>query len=437
MNIYLIKENETLEEMQQSDFSSERDIQRIVENNLETIFSYDFIESEFSLGNFRIDTLAYDSEINSFVIIEYKNRRSSSVIDQGYSYLSLLLNNKSEILLKYASKTQIFLSKSDVNWNQSKVIFISPNFNKYQLESVNFRDIPFELWEIQKFNDDIITLNQLTDLGKSKSSVESIENISEDKAKVNEEVKVYSEEYHLKNMLPEIADLYEELRDNILDISSKVKPKFNKRYIAFNNGSFNFCNVVLTPRGIRLILKMETQELDDGKGTFSSKSKTGGYAPGNYETILNSNEDIEYIISCVKQAFKDSNQIRDNYTSRKRETYAEEDHLNGVPNVLQETYNTIRNHVVENIPNVDIKVTKGYIGFNNGRRTFLSVVLRDRNIRLYLNTFEALSDPKGQFKEVPRVGGYAAGNYEIVLTHSKNHDIEYVLEMIEEVANST
>ena len=59
------------------------------------------MKSEFTLHNFRIDTLAFDEESKSFVIIEYKKDKSFSVVDQGYAYLSLMLNNKADFILEY------------------------------------------------------------------------------------------------------------------------------------------------------------------------------------------------------------------------------------------------------------------------------------------------------------------------------------------------
>jgi len=56
------------------EFRLEKDFQRLVEQNLQTIFNCKLIASEFSTGNIhsgRIDTLAL-SEDNNPVIIEYK-----------------------------------------------------------------------------------------------------------------------------------------------------------------------------------------------------------------------------------------------------------------------------------------------------------------------------------------------------------------------------
>ena len=98
-------EGKTLVSVKELQIDLEKDIQNLTEANLELVFDLKFISSEFSLHNFRIDTLAFDDENNSFVIIEYKRDRSFSIIDQGYAYLYLMLNNKADFILEYNEKT--------------------------------------------------------------------------------------------------------------------------------------------------------------------------------------------------------------------------------------------------------------------------------------------------------------------------------------------
>ena len=43
-------------------FNLEKDIQKLIEKNTETFFGLEFVRSEFSIGEFRIDTLCYDNE---------------------------------------------------------------------------------------------------------------------------------------------------------------------------------------------------------------------------------------------------------------------------------------------------------------------------------------------------------------------------------------
>ena len=126
----LFIENKTLlNEVEQTSFKLEKDIQSLVEKNTENVFNLKLIKSELSVGQYRIDSLCYDEEDNSFVIIEYKKGSSYSVIDQGYTYLQLLLNNKSEFLLVLSQYFNRVLNIQDIIWSQSKIIFISPSFN--------------------------------------------------------------------------------------------------------------------------------------------------------------------------------------------------------------------------------------------------------------------------------------------------------------------
>jgi RecB family endonuclease NucS len=126
MPLFSIK-NDKLEHVKEVPFKSERlDIQRVTEASIKEVFGFEFVRSELELGNLRIDTLAFDSENKSFVIVEYKIDQSFSVIDQGYAYLGLLLNNKAEFILEYNEHKGQSLKRDDVDWSVQKVIFVSP-----------------------------------------------------------------------------------------------------------------------------------------------------------------------------------------------------------------------------------------------------------------------------------------------------------------------
>ena len=159
MDLYNLKKNK-LSEVRRLSFDLEKDIQMLVEQNVETLFDLEFVSTEFRVGAFRLDSLCFDNETNSFVVIEYKKGSSYSVIDQGYLYMSVLLNNKSDFILEYIEKTGK-PKKSEVDFSQSRIIFISQSFNSYQKNSVNFKDVPFELWEIKKYSNGTISLNQI------------------------------------------------------------------------------------------------------------------------------------------------------------------------------------------------------------------------------------------------------------------------------------
>jgi len=147
----LFRIEKELKYIKEKPFKLEKEIQELTENNLNTIFGLDFVKSEFALNNFRIDTLAFDKDANAFVIIEYKRDKNFSVIDQGYAYLSLMLNNKADFILEFNENLDKTLKRNDVDWSQSRVMFISPAFTTYQREAINFKDLPIELWEVKRY----------------------------------------------------------------------------------------------------------------------------------------------------------------------------------------------------------------------------------------------------------------------------------------------
>ena len=120
MDVYS-KQNKKLNSVEIIPFKKEKDIQDLVEQNSMTLFGVDFVSSEFTIGEFRIDTLCFDHDNNSFVIIEYKKGSSYSVIDQGYSYLSKMLNNKDSFILEYC-KNKIIYNATHINTGLNEIL---------------------------------------------------------------------------------------------------------------------------------------------------------------------------------------------------------------------------------------------------------------------------------------------------------------------------
>lgn len=234
MEVYELKNNQA-QSLNLVPFNLEKDIQELVEKNTESFFNVEFIKTEYTVGKYRIDSLCYDKENKSFVIIEYKKGKSYSVIDQGYTYLQLLLNNKSDFLLTLSQHMNKVLSADDIDWSQSKIIFVSPSYNSYQKDSVNFKNVPFELWEIKRFSNSTIALNK-----HQATSNESIESLSSGKsnsviASVSREVKTISEEDHTSNSDEIIVAKWKELKE-LLDVFDDISIVPKKNYISLMKG---------------------------------------------------------------------------------------------------------------------------------------------------------------------------------------------------------
>jgi predicted transport protein len=299
----LFKIGQQLEQIKESPFKLEREIQQLTEKNLNTLLRLDFIRSEFSLNNFRIDTLAFDREAKSFVIIEYKRDKTFSVIDQGYAYLSLMLNNKADFILEFNESQNLSLKRNDVDWTQSRVIFISPFFTTYQREAINFKDLPIELWEVKKYENNTVAFEQVQK-ASAKESIKTISRSDETVESVSKEVKVFTEQDHLQKSDFETRELYEQLKDRLLNMDDNVSVQPKKQTVGFKIDNNFFCDIVLQGKGLKIYLNLKSGELQDQKNIARDVSNVGHCGNGSYEIKLTDLEDIDYISSLLKQSLR-------------------------------------------------------------------------------------------------------------------------------------
>ena len=309
MDLYNLKKNK-LEEVDRVNFKLEKEIQTLVEENVEILFNLEFISSEFSVSSFRLDSLCFDNETNSFVVIEYKRGSSYSVIDQGYSYMSTMLNNKSDFILEYIEKTGKSLKKSDVDFSQSRILFVSPSFNSYQKNSVNFKDVPFELWEIKKYSNGTIGLDQ--HLSSSKESIEVVEGNKNSVIKdVGKEVIVYTEDSVFEGKDNSIKELYHQLREKVSNWEG-FSEDYHKSHVRFKNN--NKIKVYVNVQ--KKCLKIDLLSRTDFSGKVKSvKKKFVLDDPKNLFTLIKSNyqetysfrmsntKNLDYIVLMLKQKF--------------------------------------------------------------------------------------------------------------------------------------
>jgi len=313
MDLYNLKNNKLIP-VERKPFKLEKNIQNIIENNVDVLFDLEFVSSEFTVGDFRLDSLCFDNQTNSFVIIEYKKGSSYSVIDQGYSYMSVMLNHKSDFILEYIEQKDKNIKKDEIDWSQSRIIFISPSFNSYQKNSVNFKDVPFELWEIKRFSNNSISLNQ--HLSSSKESIQKIEgNKNSVITDVGKEVKVFEENDHISKSSKDLIENWNRLKENFSQLEGvELVPKRN--YISLMIGSKNISFNTFRKETIQIELlrgninpdgskSRNYFNLDDPKNIseesfWTWKSGTKGTI---YKIRFDKNSDIEYILFLIKQKY--------------------------------------------------------------------------------------------------------------------------------------
>lgn len=295
-------ENRSLCSLKEKPFKLEKEIQTLFEKNLDQITNYKLIKSEFIIKNSRIDTLAFDQESKAFVIIEYKRERNDGVVDQGLSYLNLMLEYKSDFIVEYNESCNKNLKRTDVDWSQSKILFVAPSFNNYQKQSSNFKDLPIELWEIKRFENDIILINPIKK-SQAAPSFKEVQNYSDKISlhKIVTEIKVYTEDDHLEGKSDYIKELYESFKSAILALSSDIEIEFNKYYIAFKK-SRNIVDIHIQQKGLKMWINLKKGELDDSKKLATDISGKGHWGNGDYQLNISDTKDLEYLMSLVKQS---------------------------------------------------------------------------------------------------------------------------------------
>lgn len=300
MQLFNIK-HDKLNSIDEQPFKLEKDIQNLFEKNLQTISNLKFVKSEFAVKDYRIDTLAYDTEANAFVIIEYKKGSNLSVIDQGVTYLNLMLEYKANFIIEYNESCKENLKRNQIDWSQSKIIFVAPAFTEYQKQSTNFKDLPIELWEIKKFENNLISINPV----KKSKSAPTISNVQKNKnstlAKVTREIVVYDEAYHLKDHSDDVLELYDSFKNAILALSPDLEIIPQKLYIAFKRGKNNIVSIHLQNKSLKMWINAKKGFLDDPKNITKDVSQLGHWGTGDYEIIVSDSKYLEYIMSLIKQ----------------------------------------------------------------------------------------------------------------------------------------
>ncbi|MCI0560733.1 MAG: hypothetical protein MN733_19795 [Nitrososphaera sp.] len=157
---------QSLSTVEQTNFTVEKELQALIEQNLEKVFNCRLVATEFSTGSLhagRIDTLALSEDDNP-VIIEYKKVESSELINQSLYYLNWIQDHKGDF--------QIAVQRSlgggvDVDWSDVRVICIAPNYKKYDIHAVQVMGANIELWKYRLFKNNSFYLEEVFHAVKS------------------------------------------------------------------------------------------------------------------------------------------------------------------------------------------------------------------------------------------------------------------------------
>ena len=301
-NLYELKEMKTDGKY----FPLEKRIRELIDKNLNKIFNdLEFIKSEHAIDDLRIDTVAFDNERGSFVIIEYKNKKNESLIDQGASYYQVLQEKKSDFVLLYNELKNKKFGVKDIKWDETRIIFISTKFTKFQIRASNLKALPIELYEIKRFEQDIITLDRV---GSIKTEYISRKNNAPKTS--SHIVTEYLEDDYLNGKYDNTAlsskskTLWCDLKNKILDNFENLEFKQKKKYGGFYSTSDNSLICTMTSTKDTLTLDYSITKTNFfNKNDFAKYTLKGHYGAGHYRSKIHNHKDIDNSIQYIKKVY--------------------------------------------------------------------------------------------------------------------------------------
>lgn len=283
-----------LESLKRTAFKLEKELQHLIEANLETVFGVRFLASEYSTGDKhggRIDSLGLD-ENGTPVIIEYKLSGSQSVMSQGLFYLDWLLDHHGDFELLVQKKLGASVT---IDWSSPRVMCVAESFSKYDSYAVASIGANIELVTYSLFGDGYVGIET------AGSGVESTAAKKPQKPKPPELV-TYTVEQHLAIPKGDLKAVMEELFEFLSELGDNVSVNAVKNYIAFRT-TRNFCCLEPHQKHIFLYLALDPAV---GRGCDFCRDvrKIGHFGTGDLEVRIEHADEVEAAKELARRAYE-------------------------------------------------------------------------------------------------------------------------------------
>ena len=279
--------------------SLEKELQTLIENNLQTFFGVTFLKSEYAITNGRMDSIGID-ENNCPVIIEYKRSINENVINQGLFYLDWLLDHKANFQLLV--EEVLGKEKSgNIDWSMPCVICIANDFTKFDEHAVNQMQRNIKLVKYRKFDNDLIALELLnapqvkpiTDDNNSVSNInkkqKSIKDLSQSLADADETIK----------------NLYATVQNYIMAQGDNITENQLKRYVAYKKIK-NFLCVVVYQSSVVLYLNINPDDVKLIPNCVEDVRNKGHWGTGDLRVFLKNIDDFEKYKYLIDKSYEEN-----------------------------------------------------------------------------------------------------------------------------------
>ena len=280
-----------------SEVTVERDLQNLIENNMETFFGVRFLKSEYAITNGRMDSIGID-ENNSPVIFEYKRSQNENVINQGLFYLDWLLDHKADFKLLVIDKLGIEEAEK-IDWSVPCVICIARDFTKYDVHAVNQMQRNIKLVSYRKYDNDLILFEHLNAPVVKPISTES---------SINSGNKSSIQKSHIEKLAlltDEMKSLYQSICDYIESLGDDIVSNQLKYYIAYKKVRNIVCIEVYSKQ-IILLLKLSPGTVKLEKGFSRDMRGIGHYGTGDLQVTIKNAADFEKAKSLIDRAYNEA-----------------------------------------------------------------------------------------------------------------------------------
>ncbi|MGE4488509.1 MAG: DUF5655 domain-containing protein [Kiritimatiellales bacterium] len=293
--------------VEQKNFSVEKELQTMIEGNLEAVFNCRFVATEFSTGAQhagRIDTLALSEDDNP-VIIEYKKVESSELINQSLFYLHWIHDHKGDF--EIAVQTALGAGVK-VDWSGVRVICIAPNYKKYDLHAVQVMGANIELWKYRLFANNCLYMEEVFQNTKAASDIAQTANknpvmvAAGKKAAQVRATASYTLEEHLEGKSKPIQELIHSIREFVTGLDSAIEEVPKKFYVAYK-ASQNIVCMETKSRNIKLFIKLKPSDVLEPPKNFRDVSNIGHYGTGDVEFTISSLGELEEVKKYIEMAY--------------------------------------------------------------------------------------------------------------------------------------
>lgn len=291
----LFKVNGHVEELKSKSVTIEKELQNIIEKNMQEFFGVRFLASEYRIDNGRMDSIGID-ENNCPVIFEYKRFSSENVINQGLFYLNWLLEHKANfkllVLETYGNEVA-----NNIDWSMPRVVCIASDFNKYDEEAIKQINRNVSLIRYKQYNNDLLLFELL-----NTNTVAPIDNEQVERKTSQNNEKTFTEQY--KNAPQKFKELYDELSDYATSLGDDVSQNTLKLYSAFKKIK-NFCTmeVYQAKMLINFRLNPDEYELSD---TLRDVRNIGHWGCGDLQLIMRDRSEIEKAKELILKAYENN-----------------------------------------------------------------------------------------------------------------------------------